>query len=204
MHRIYEENGTGLQRIFQEAKARRMVTSLDLCAIDPVSDAGQQDWYRILASVLPWVDLFMPSQDDLRGIFSGTPDQMAEESRRLGAGSAWIKCGTQGMVFSTGSKEHFRTLARLLHLPEASLHSWADRHGAVPATRIETLLPGGKEVSGLGAGDVTVAALLTCLMQGRPFRQAMTLALAEGALCVTQDSALVGLLPLDQIPFSSQ
>lgn len=42
-----------------------LTTSLDLVAVDPDSEAAGMDWARILERVLPYVDFFVPSIEEL-------------------------------------------------------------------------------------------------------------------------------------------
>ena len=48
-------------------------------------------------------------------------------------------------------------------------------------------------VSGTGAGDTTIAAFLTAIIQGYPFEKCRKLAAATGACCVAAADALGGL-----------
>ena len=66
MRHFYENAGWGLVSVFRRARRAGLATSLDLCAVDPDSDAGREDWEMILTNVLPLVDFFVPSIDELR------------------------------------------------------------------------------------------------------------------------------------------
>ncbi|MGI6203735.1 MAG: carbohydrate kinase family protein [Anaerovoracaceae bacterium] len=201
MKKIYENDGEGLLRILRGAKERGMLTSLDLCAVDPGSDAGRCDWRAILGRVLPYTDFFVPSIDEVREILM--PGERGDEirdaekiagiSRGLGARNVLIKCGARGMYFENAGAEFFGRAEETLGVPQGSLASWADVRGARDAVKVK------KEVSGLGAGDTSIAAYLAALMRGMPFERAAELAVTEGALCVTCTSATGGLRPFEEV-----
>src|SRR5204862_7577825 len=65
MARMYQEDGAELVSIFRQARARGVTTSLDLCMPDPSAPAGQANWQSILAAVMPFVDVCLPSVEEL-------------------------------------------------------------------------------------------------------------------------------------------
>lgn len=205
MEKIYREGGRELVQLFRKMRREGLVTSLDLCAVDPASPAGREDWKVFLENVLPFVDFFLPSRSELVYMLetdgvdrSGETDgvdveKLAEISHRMGAGSVVIKMGDAGMYYSTGSRELFHNLAEKLGLPEGSLDSWANRRGFQEAYSIE------EEISGLGAGDISIAAFLSAFLKGYSFDDSLYLAAAEGALCVTAYDAFSGLMPFEEV-----
>ena len=62
-----------------------------------------------------------------------------------------------------------------------------------PCFRAETVC------SGTGAGDVSIAAFLTALLDGETPKDCVRLAAAEGAASVTSYDALGGILPLAEL-----
>ena len=196
MAKMYENDGEQLLAIFKKAKELGLMTSFDICAIDPGSDAAKADWNRILAQVLPYVDYFMPSIDDLKGIFDfesqkrndipgeyvsdfANPTKnlaasIALKCINLGAGTVIVKMGSEGMCYLKGKDEEF---------------------GFASPVHVE------KEVSGLGAGDTSIAAFLSATLLGYSFEEAIKIACAEGALCVQHPSATGGLVPFEKIEF---
>ena len=54
-------------------------------------------------------------------------------------------------------------------------------------------------LSGTGAGDTSIAAFLTSVLNGAGPGEALENAAAEGALCCTAYDAVSGLLPLDEV-----
>ena len=65
MRHMYENGGEELVEIFRRVKECGLTTSLDMAAVDPDTAAGQADWEEILKKVLPFVDYFVPSVEEL-------------------------------------------------------------------------------------------------------------------------------------------
>ena len=65
MQSMYENDGKELLKIMKKAKDAGAATSLDMASVDETSDAGGADWEKILESVLPYVDFFVPSVEEL-------------------------------------------------------------------------------------------------------------------------------------------
>ena len=230
MKKMYENDGANLAEVMKTAKSHGIVTSLDLCAIDPASDAAAADWNRVLDNVLPYVDFFLPSIGDLEGILFpfGTIDEIerAGTQNETGASEAGasefgvsdsskslidlaresaekiaekhetcilIKLGEYGMYYHNPGEEFFERIEKELSFHHRPLATWEGRQGHRPA------IPAEKVVSGLGAGDTSIAAYLACLLHSYDFDTTLRLALTEGALCVSETSATGGLVPLDEL-----
>lgn len=211
MKKMYERDGTGLAAIFRRMKERDIATSLDLAAVDPDTEAGRADWSRILASVLPYVDFFVPSfeelcfmldrarYDELNALggdmiahldMERDVQPLAERCLRMGCRTALIKCGTAGMYYRTADKDAMSQVGSRLELDETL---WADCSGIQPCYKAEVVL------SGTGAGDTSIAAFLMAVMLGKSPGECAALAAAEGACAVTAYDALGGLKPLDEL-----
>ena len=65
MKKLYKNQGAELVRVFKKVKELGVVTSLDMAAMDAESEAGKIDWCRILKCLLPYVDFFVPSVEEL-------------------------------------------------------------------------------------------------------------------------------------------
>ena len=210
MKKMYEEDGKELVALFRRVKERGIVTSLDFAAIDPNSPAGQADWKSILCAVLPFVDFFVPSFEELcwmldrerydrlncgGDITEGLDLQaeampLAEKLIAMGCRAVLIKCGTSGMVYRTADRESIsRVCARLGADPDA----WSGKSGIQPCFRADCVR------SGTGAGDVSIAAFLTAVLRGYGPADCTALAAAEGACCVTAYDALGGIRPIEEL-----
>lgn len=209
MKMMYENDGENLAEVMKTAKSHGMVTSLDLCAIDPDSDAAKSDWNKVLDKVLPYVDFFLPSIGDLEGILfpfgtavptENDPDKLIDLARKSAETIVekhetciLIKLGEYGMYYHNPGEEFFKRIEKNLSFHHRPLVSWENRKGHAPA------VPAERVVSGLGAGDTTIAAYLACLLHSYDFDTTLRLALTEGALCVSETSATGGLVPLDEL-----
>ena len=181
---------------------------MDLAAIDPSSEAAQQNWEEILRQVLPYVDFFVPSIEelcmmiapetyakwlerangsDVTGILSLSDIlPLAEKLRSMGARNFLIKCGAPGLYYDMADAEVQKELEE-----KSGLHflDWAGKSGFEKSYTPEQVL------SGTGAGDTTIAAFLSALLQGYDLETCLHLASATGASCVAAYDALSGIKP---------
>jgi len=209
MKSMIERDGEELVKLFERAKNHGAAASLDFCAIDPDSPAGRADWKVILHKLLPYVDFFVPSFEELcfmldreryerlakrGGDMTENLDlekevlPLADQVLSMGCRVALIKCGTSGMVYKTASRASFIEAGLSLDTCE-----WSDKTGIQPCFRADIVR------SGTGAGDTSIAAFLTAVLMGKKPEECAALAAAQGACCVTAYDALSGLRPLDEL-----
>lgn len=213
MMSMYEKEGQELISLMQKAKEAGCATSLDMAAIDADSEAGKADWKKILQKVLPYVDFFVPSVEELcfmldRERFSqwqkraGDKDltevldvekdvkPLADMCMEYGAKVLLIKCGAPGMYFRTAEES---TLEQIGKKAELNCAAWATKEGFEKSYVPEKVL------SGTGAGDTSIAAFLTAMLEGYSLEDALHLAAAQGASCVAAYDALSGLKTLPEL-----
>lgn len=213
MKQMYAENGESLLKLLMRAKAAGAATSLDLAAVDAASEAGQQDWKAILTKVLPYVDFFVPSVEELcfmmdRERFEEWKKRAAgrdvteildieydikpltDQCMEAGAKVLLIKCGAPGMYYRTAGAEILKTVGSNL---EFDAEKWTEKEGFERSYVPERIL------SGTGAGDTSIAAFLTAMLNGNTPEECVQLAAAEGASCVEAYDALSGLRSLDAL-----
>lgn len=213
MRSMYENDGAELLEVMKRAKAAGAATSLDLSAVDADSEAGRADWDKILKNVMPYVDFFVPSVEelcfmldwerfeawqtkaaggDITEILDLEQDikPLADRCMEYGAKVLLIKCGVPGMYYRTGSVE---TLKKVGTRVELNIEEWAGREGFEKSYRPNQVL------SGTGAGDTSIAAFLTAMLHGYSPEKTMQLAAATGASCVTAYDALSGLKPFSEL-----
>ncbi len=65
MRKFYETDGKELVKMFQRIREMKIIISLDMAMLDPESPAGRVDWFKFFKNILPMVDIFMPSIDEL-------------------------------------------------------------------------------------------------------------------------------------------
>lgn len=213
MKSMYAHNGAALVRLMERAKTAGAATSMDMAAIDPDSEAGAANWRQILADVLPWVDFFVPSAEelcyaldrdrflqwqarakgrDVTEILDVEADiqPLAQQCLDLGAKVVLIKCGANGMYFRTGDRARLEQIGTGLQL---DTRLWCDQEMFEYSYVPERVL------SGTGAGDTSIAAFLTAVLKGYGPEDCLHLAAAAGASCVAAYDALSGLMPLEAL-----
>ena len=213
MKSIYKNNGEELIKIMKLAKECGAATSLDFASIDPNSEAGAADWERILEEVMPYVDFFVPSVEELCYMLDKERFQewqeraaggditemldiekdikpLADQCMDFGAKVLLIKCGAPGMYYCTADK---LTLWELCGKLEIDVNQWAGKEGFERSYVPEKIL------SGTGAGDTSIAAFLTAVMEGYSLEDTMHLATATGASCVEAYDALSGLKSFEEL-----
>jgi sugar/nucleoside kinase (ribokinase family) len=201
MRRIYSNGGHELADLMCRAKAIGVTTSLDLCYPDPHSEAGQLDWVQLFRSVLPHVDVFAPSLEELlfmlrrktfndfsaRGgiLEQATPELLHDISAELiglGVKIVLIKLGARGAYLRTANVTALDQLGRAAPTDRAA---WADRELWTPCFKVDV-------IGTTGSGDATIAGFLTALLRAASPETAMTMAVAVGACNVEAADALSG------------
>lgn len=211
MKKMYANSGEELKTLFSRAHKAGCAVSLDMAAIDPSSEAGQQDWQAFLENILPETDLFLPSFEELcfmldRNLYERLsarggdmislvdPERdaapLAEKCLAMGCGVCVVKCGTGGLYYACGGGEKLERAARCTGF---DVSRWQNRKGLQPCFAAE------KTVSATGCGDTAIAAFLAALLEGRGPEECARLAAAEGACCVTAVDALSGLETLEAL-----
>lgn len=203
MARMYGRHGAELAEIFRTVKRLGVTTSLDLAMVDPNSAAGRADWGRILRATLPYVDVFMPSIEEvmlllrrseyermsaggslLEQITPGLLRACTADLLSWGAGVVCLKLGHRGLYMRTGSEERILQLGRAAP-PQAG--PWAGRELWAPVFQVNHF------VGTTGSGDATFAGYLAALLTGCAPEEALTFACAVGACNVEAADALTGL-----------
>ncbi|RME79000.1 MAG: carbohydrate kinase family protein [Chloroflexi bacterium] len=207
MRQMYRRNGDQLVAVFRQAKATGITTSLDMSLPDPSSPSGQADWPAILRRVLPFVDIFLPSIEEILfmlrpndyrrmvaqagsgGILPlvtpGLLTSLGRELLELGVKIAGLKLGDRGFYLCTAGQDALASLGRA---GPADLAAWAGRELWAACFQVRV-------AGATGAGDATIAGFLTAFLRGLPPEEAVTAATAVGACSVEAPDALSGLRP---------
>jgi sugar/nucleoside kinase (ribokinase family) len=210
MRSIYRGEGAELVSILQRVRREGLTTSLDFSLPDLSSPAARVDWAEVLANSLPFVDLFVPSVDELvfmldRAKFdelNSAPDQplqevvtpellsrLSEEALSYGVKAVLVKLGTRGIYLRTAGEKAWARAGRGL----AGLGtSWHDRELWAPAYEVP--------VAGTtGAGDAAIAGFLSSVLRGEGPETALKMANAVGAACVEAGAVLEGVGEWDDL-----
>ena len=201
--RLYANEGHELVEMFQRLKARGVVTSLDMSLPDISSSAGSANWSNILKAVLPYVDIFVPSLEEImfmlrRADYDVSAGDMrnyvhpqymkslTNEMLEMGAAVAGVKCGVDGIFVSTAGSQRLDVVRRNLVL-SSDWNSSTEIHPSFHAEVVGTT----------GAGDSAYAGFLAAMTRGTSFAEAVRWACAVGACNVEAADATSGVLDWD-------
>lgn len=165
MRSIYADGGVEMAAIFRRAKSQGLTTSLDMSMPDMKSEAGRVDWTAWLQRVLPQVDLFLPSLDEIQMMLGrrDPPEVLSRQLREWGGGIVGFKMGEQGLYVD-----------------------WHGEEFREPCFDVDV-------VGTTGAGDCTIAGFLAGLARGLPPAEILAMANAVGACCCEAADATSGI-----------
>ncbi|OMF34579.1 carbohydrate kinase family protein [Paenibacillus sp. FSL H8-0548] len=208
MRKMYQQEGAELERLLSKVKEAGLTVSLDMARPEPDSPAGQADWLKILMRVLPFVDVFLPSFEEILYMLRpekyrelcelyGTTELLAWadgallnslSGQLLGMGAAIVglKLGDHGLYLrTTASVERLRGMGQCA--PDAErLQNWRERELLAPCYIVES-------VGTTGAGDCTIAGFLAGLAKGLTIEEMALGAVGTGACNVEQADAVSGI-----------
>lgn len=206
MQRMYRHDGAELAEIYRRVKALGVATSLDMTYPDPNTESGKANWRTVLRNVLPHVDLFTPSIDEIRYMLAGDPllgqaevakpidvaslDAIAEELLATGVAVVLIKLGDAGLFLRTTTDvQRLRAMGACAPRDDAA---WLGRRLYQPALRVW--------VQGTtGAGDCAIAGFLAAFVRGCAPEVTLQMAAASGAASVERADATSGVPHWDRL-----
>ncbi|MCX7848459.1 MAG: carbohydrate kinase family protein [bacterium] len=210
MRAMIAGEGAELVCLFRRVKEAGVITSLDMAMPDVHAAEGKCDWERVLARVLPCVDLFLPSVEEVL-FFLDRPGYLAKRAAaqqhggaildyitpkeygalgtrllELGAGVVVLKCGARGTYVRTAESARLASLAPVLG---ERYREWASHELWLPAFQVAHV------ASATGAGDCAIAGFLASLLHGSSLIEAVVMANAVGAQSVQTYDATSGVRP---------
>jgi sugar/nucleoside kinase (ribokinase family) len=212
MHGMYAEGGKELIEIFRCVKEQNVTTSMDTCGIDENAEVGKVDWEKILKDLLPYLDIFVPSVEELcymldkprfhewqqraggKDVASVLSEEdvipLADRLLSWGAKVLLIKCGAAGIYFATNNAEILMGVGSDLR---QLLSGWENIRHFEHSFKPKIVL------SATGAGDTCIAAFLTAILKEYSWDKCLEYAAASGAACVEAYDALSGLLSFEEL-----
>ncbi len=206
MRRMYENDGDELQRVFQVAKEAGATTSCDMALPDPNSESGKINWRLIYQKILPYIDIFVPSVEEvfymlhpdkflqMKADHGGaelidhiTPAEysdLADELLAMGAKMTTLKAGHRGFYVKTGAKDKIDNLGAA---KPADLDNWSNRQLWVQAFALS------KPPIATGSGDSSIAGFLAAFLKGHTVEQALKYAVCCGWQNVQVPDAVSGI-----------
>ena len=199
MPKMYEQGGIELTHTYRRAKETGVITSMDMALPDPNGPSGQADWAGIFQRTLPYVDVFIPSIEEIlfclhrdqleawrRTLFPhltlGYLNALANELLDMGVAIAGFKLGEYGLYLKTAGPERLAGLGQRLGL---DINLWANAQVYHQAFQVDV-------VGTTGAGDSAYAAMLTALLRRLKPVDAVEMACAVGACNVEAADASSG------------
>lgn len=207
MEALWSEGGAKLKVLLERVRRQGTVVSLDMTLPDLAAPAGKADWREILSSILPLVDIFVPSIEEI--LFMLEPQlyfqieeraaggdmidaipaeqygRIADKILDMGARVLLIKAGHKGAYLRTANLEELNSSALLL----------SDRAGCPTGTFISPLpVESGRFRNASGAGDCAVAGFLTALLEDENIITAGQYAMMAGRDNLYGQDAFSGLM----------
>jgi sugar/nucleoside kinase (ribokinase family) len=212
MQGVFSDGGRALAAQFDRIQEAGVLVSLDMAMPDANAISGRVPWREWLSTVLPHVDLFAPSFDEIlwmldrprydklaeraRGaslacVSSGeTLSSLAGELLELGVPIVAIKLGDQGLYLRTASD--FTTIARRAKSNCFASGGWTGRELLTPCFQVPV-------ANTTGAGDCTIAGLLMAILREQSAEEALQSAVRVGAWRVQSRDAERGIPCWEQL-----
>jgi sugar/nucleoside kinase (ribokinase family) len=210
MRLMYVDDGVQLTEIFRRARQTGITTSLDMSVPDPLSEAGRADWRKIVRATMPYVDVFLPSIEEILFMLRRpaydqlcqraggpeilpliTPELLSDVSQELldwGGKIVGLKLGNRGFYVRTAGQAVLETMGRAR---PSNLRTWADQEMWIACFKVEL-------VGAAGSGDSTIAGFLAALLRDMDVADAVTAAVAVGACNVEAADTLSGVRSWDE------
>jgi sugar/nucleoside kinase (ribokinase family) len=194
LRRFYLNEGQQMVDLFSKVQRMGVVTSLDFSWPDQASESGKVNWTGIMKNTLPFVDIFVPSLDELLKIIM--PDRFDEiESDSGGAdildripvdlirelGALIIDSGVKILLIKAGHRGAYLKTGEVVSINERSgfkldenkwnhCEFWCDAYKADPELM----------KTSSGAGDTAAAAFLSAILDSEDPEISIRLAAMAG------------------------
>jgi len=201
MKKMYINNSNELVEIFSRIKEMGVITSLDMSYTEPMSDSGKANWADILKQVLPYVDIFLPSVEEI--LYMVKPEyfhylndnakkgsnildnldinvlqELGEILLGYGSNIVAIKCGTKGYYIQTQPMKIFEKIKWGIPL---DIKNWSGREMIVETYDVIGIK------STTGAGDASIAGFLTGFLNEKSIEDTVRIANAVATQSITGD-----------------
>jgi sugar/nucleoside kinase (ribokinase family) len=212
MDALWKNDAAQLVAMFEQVRGRGTVTSLDMALPDPDAPAGKADWRKILSNVLPLVDIFVPSIEEL--LFMLEPKLYRAVLERAAGGyiinsiaadeyvtiaRKVIGMGVKVLLVKAGHKGAFLITGDIDALSSSPLRL-SDQIGCPDGIWLPPQ-PEKRELvcNASGAGDCAVAGFLTALLKDETIANAGRCAMLAGRDNLYGNDALSGLRSWDEM-----
>ena len=212
MKRMYEKEGDELESLLKKVKETGATTSLDMSLPDPKSPAGMVDWQVILSKVLKYVDIFVPSIEEIMYMVAPEAYQelhnddvdtdpldnlsidklpaLGEWLIGMGVGIVVLKCGSKGFYIKTANKERLTEMGRA---KPGDISEWANREVHCECYSVEPVR------SAAGSGDNSIAGFLAAFLHGSTVEDSIKIACVVGAQNVLVYDTISGVKDWEEV-----
>ncbi len=194
LRQFYLKEGEQLLTLFSRVKEMGVVTSMDFSLPDGQSESGKQDWFQIMKQVMPFIDIFVPSVEEVLRIMM--PDEYDKILSSAGnseiidlipisiireIGKRIIESGVKILLIKAGHRGTYLITGNICLLNREnklglSEKEWNNRELWCNPYQIDP----DKLVNALGAGDTAVAAFLAAILSGKEAEAALKYAAIAG------------------------
>jgi len=194
LKQFYINNGSQMVDMFSKIQRMGVVTSLDFSLPDPESESGKIDWPSIMQRILPYIDIFVPSLEEvlqimqpgeyakiiasavsadvINQVLTNTVREIGKRFIDSGIKILLIKAGHLGAYLLTGevSSINKKTCLKLDKEKWDHCEIWCNAYKADPL----------KIKNSSGSGDTSVAAFLSAIIDGENPESAIKYAAIAG------------------------
>jgi len=193
MRKLYSDDGVELESLFARARERGVATSMDTTLPDAGGPAGRVDWRSLLRRVLSWVDIFVPSLEEI--LFMLDPEEYARLGRSVDGdpidavseatcrklGDEIIDMGVKVLLIKAAHRGAYLRTGEVGPLGETTtlklpVRNWRNREIWVPPCPVDA----DRMINASGAGDAAVAGFLVAMLKGEPIENAGRYAMLAG------------------------
>jgi len=203
--RLFADDGKESVQIFRRVHTLGVITSLDMALPDPASESGKVDWTQFLKATLPYVDIFLPSIEEimfmlrradydqwagnvLLNVSQSYLRDLAGELLEMGSTIVGFKLGDRGFYLHTSADaKRYNRFDRI----NLDVDIWQTHELWHPAYEVDV-------VGTTGAGDAAYGGFLAALLNKSDPKSTIQITCAVGACNTESHDATSGILPWDE------
>ena len=187
MPRLCADDGAELVAMLGRVRGLGVATSLDMTLPDPQGPTGGVDWRALLAQVLPQVDIFAPSLEELlfmlapqewaRLAAEGDVATLASDELAAGLAAQALALGSRVVLVKLGGRGGLLCTGDVADVPLGlAAQAWSHQRLWLPAFPADPA----RVCNACGAGDAAVAGFLAAILRGETAATAGRLAMLAG------------------------
>jgi sugar/nucleoside kinase (ribokinase family) len=192
LRQFYLNNGIEMSRMFSRIRKMGVITSLDFSLPDPKSESGRVNWPEIMKQTLPYVDIFVPSLEEviqimMPGKYNEVISSAQGDIEKIPVGlirdigKTIIDSGVKILLIKAGSRGAYLQTGDVCPLTEKNALTikngeWCNKEFWCNAYQADS----SRIVNASGAGDTANAAFLSSILNGESPERAVKYAAIAG------------------------